>query len=65
MPAAVDEESGGAGDAAEVGAFDVFLDSPRIGALAQTVVEPLDVEPELFGVAHEVGGPQRVLVLEQ
>ena len=65
VAAPVDEEGRGAGDAAEVGALDVLGDSVGAGVLAQMVGEPLDVEPELVGVANEVRGSQRVLMLEQ
>ena len=38
---------------------------PRAGARPQVLLEPLDVEPELLGVADEIAVAERVLALEQ
>ena len=65
MTTAVDEEGWRARDAAEVGAVDVLGDPRRAGALAESVGEPLDVEPELLGVANEILRLQLVLVGEE
>ena len=44
MPPPVDEEGRRAGDAAQVGAVDVFRDAGGPGVGAQVLGEPLDVE---------------------
>src|SRR3954447_15590313 len=58
---AVDEERRRARDPAEVGRLDVPGHSGLEGVALQVVVETLDVEPELVGVAHQVLARQRVL----
>ena len=65
MAATVDEERRRARDAAEVGAVDVLGDPGSAGALAESVRELLDVEPELLGIADEILPLQRVLVGEE
>ena len=52
VAAAVDEEGGRAGDAAEVGAVDVLGDAAGARVLAQVSLEALDVEAQLLGVAR-------------
>src|SRR5690348_6692985 len=61
----VDEERRGARHAGEIRGVDVLRDPARADARPQVVLEALDVEPELPGVADELAIAQRVLVLEQ
>ena len=65
VPPPVDEERRGSGGAAVVGALDVARDAAGAGVLARMQLEAVAVESQLLGVAHEVGGGERVLVLEQ
>src|SRR6266576_1028605 len=62
---AVDEEGGRAGDAAQVGRVHVRGDLGLSGVIAQVASEPFGVQAELAGVADQVFGRQRVLVVQQ
>src|ERR687896_2020343 len=62
VAAAVDEEAGGAGDPAQVGAVDVGGDARCVGALAEVVREAPEVEPELVPVPFQVTDLERVLM---
>src|SRR3954453_14686112 len=58
MALAVDEEAGRAGHAARVGAGHVLRDPVGVHLADQRLAEPLEIEPQLLGVASEVLGPQ-------
>src|SRR5215475_15968205 len=62
---AVDEEGGGARDAAEVGGVHVGGDLGLSGLAAQVADESFGVKAELAGVANQVVASQSVLVAEQ
>jgi hypothetical protein len=59
VPAAVDEEGGCAGDAAQVGAVDVVGDSGGACVLTEGVHEAFGVEPQLLGVADKVARAEK------
>src|SRR6185503_11483982 len=61
----VDEEGWRAGDAREIRRVDVLCDPAGARARSQIVLESLDVEPELPGIADEIAITERVLTLEQ
>jgi hypothetical protein len=61
----VDEEGGGAGDAAQLRAIDVLCDTSGAGVLTQRGREAVEVEAELLGVADEVVEAKSVLMVEQ
>jgi hypothetical protein len=65
VPAAVDEERRGAGDAARVGRFDILRDAGRVLALTERVSAVLDVEPQLLRVVQQVAHRECVSVLQQ
>src|SRR5918996_4388001 len=65
VTSAVDEEGGGAGDAAQIRAIDVLRDTPGAGVLTQGGREAVEVEAELLGVADEVVEAKSVLMVEQ
>ena len=54
MASVVDEEGGGAGDAARLRAIDVLCDTPGAGVLTQGGREAVEVEAELLGVADQL-----------
>src|SRR5919204_596787 len=62
---AVDEERGGAGHPARVGAAHVLVDALGVLVVAELLVEAVDVESELQGVAPEVTRRELVLVGKQ
>src|SRR6185503_17931898 len=61
----VDEEGWRAGDAREIRRVDVLCDPAGARTRSQIVLESLDVEPEVPGVADEIAVTERVLALEQ
>ena len=65
VAAAVDEEGRRTGDAAQVGAVDIFGDAGSAGVLLQLVGEPLDVEAELARRSGRGRRAEGVLVVEQ
>ncbi|GAA3712669.1 hypothetical protein GCM10023082_08040 [Streptomyces tremellae] len=65
VAAAVDEEGGRAGDAAEVGGLDVLRDACGARVAPHVAVEALQVEAEPLGVPAQVGDAQPALVVEE
>ena len=65
VAAPVDEERRCAGDTAQVGRLHIGRDPGRAETLVRIPSEPGDIEPELLGVADQVGGAQFVLMAEE